>query len=53
MKNNSLDQTFDLYVWFGFQIWFMPFYVLGKQDEWKEWVGSSLNGWKVMNICKN
>jgi hypothetical protein len=54
-KNNPIDQfnvMFDLYVWFFLQTWYMPNYVIGKQDEWKDWVGSSLNGWKSFNICK-
>jgi hypothetical protein len=55
MKNNPLDyagDVMDLYTWFWIQGWFMPYYILGKQDTWKEWVGSSLNGWKVGNICR-
>lgn len=55
MKNNPVDyagNVMDLYVWFWLQGWFMPFYVIGKQDEWKDWVGSTLNGWRVSNLCK-
>ena len=56
MKNNPIEQyagnLMDLYVWFWLQGWFMPHYVIGKQDEWKDWVGCSLNGWKHFNICK-
>jgi hypothetical protein len=52
-KNNPAEQIMDMYVWFWLQGWFMPYYVIGKQDEWKDWVGSSLNGWKHFNICKS
>ena len=52
MKNDRIDDVLDLYVWFWLQAWFMPHYVIGKQDEWKDWVGSSLNGWRVSNLCK-
>jgi hypothetical protein len=51
----SLQQAnnfMDLYAWMFVQAWFMPHYMIGKQDEWKQWVGSSLNGWKTGNICK-
>ena len=46
------NNLMDMYAWFWLQAWFMPHYVIGKQDEWKDWVGSSLNGWRVGNICK-
>lgn len=46
------NDVMDLYAWFWLQAWFMPHYVIGKQDDWKDWVGSSLNGWKHFNICK-
>lgn len=52
MKNNLFEQAMDLYAWFFLQGWFMPYYVIGKQDEWKGWVGSSLNGWKSYTICR-
>jgi hypothetical protein len=51
-KNNTVEHMLDLYAWFWLQAWFMPHYIIGKQDTWKEWVGSSLNGWKVGNICR-
>lgn len=50
--------TVDYYRWFDLQIltalelWFYPYYVLGKQDAWSQWIGSSLNGWKDFNICR-
>jgi hypothetical protein len=46
------NNVMDMYAWMFVQAWFMPYYVIGKQDEWKQWVGSSLNGWKTGNICK-
>jgi hypothetical protein len=48
------NDIIDLYVWFLVQGWFMPHYVIGKQDEWKEWVGSSTNGWgpNSFSICR-
>ncbi len=55
-KSNPFDdyigQWFDLYVWMMLQYHYMPNYMIGKQDEWKEWVGSSLNGWRHYSICK-
>ena len=55
-KNNPIEdyygQWFDLGIWFMLQSHYMPNYIIGKQDEWKDWVGSSLNGWKTFNICK-
>ena len=52
MRSNPIDRMIDLYAWFWLQAWFMPHYVIGKQDEWKDWVGSTLNGWRVSNLCK-
>jgi hypothetical protein len=52
MKNNPLDQFADLYAWMYVQMWFMPYYIIGKQDEWKAWTNSSLNGWRASNLCK-
>lgn len=52
MKNNPFEEAMNLYAWFWLQGWFMPYYVIGKQDEWKDWVGSSLNGWKHYSICR-
>ncbi len=51
-KNNPVEQVLDFYTWLWLQGWFMPYYVIGKQDEWKDWVGSTLNGWRVSNLCK-
>lgn len=49
-----IDRYFDLQVWMFLQMWYMPHYVIGKQDEWKDWIGSSLNGWGPNNfsLCK-
>ena len=47
-----MNTTMDMYAWLWLQAWFMPHYVIGKQDEWKDWVGSTLNGWRVSNLCK-
>jgi len=52
MRNNPVEQTMDLYAWFWLQAWFMPYYVISKQEEWKDWVGTSLNGWKAYSICR-
>jgi hypothetical protein len=55
MRNNPFDlsnDVMDLYMWFWLQAWFMPHYIIGKQDQWKEWTNSSLNGWRVSNLCK-
>ncbi len=55
-KSNPFDdyigQWFDLCIWMMLQYHYMPNYMIGKQDEWKEWVGSSLNGWRHYSICK-
>ena len=51
-KSNPIDQLMDMYTWFWIQGWFMPYYIIGKQDEWKDWVGSSLDGWGINSICK-
>jgi len=53
MRNNTMiDRYFDLCVWFWLQGYFMPFYIIGKQDEWGQWIStSSLNGIKG-NICR-
>jgi len=47
-----VDALFDFNVWLFLQWYYMPAYMLGKQDEWKEWVGVSLNGWRGSNFCK-
>jgi hypothetical protein len=49
---NMYNNVFDLQMWFLLQWHFMPYYAIGKQDEWKQWVGSSLNGWKDYSICR-
>jgi hypothetical protein len=49
---NALDNVFDLQIWFFLQMYYWPYYAIGKQDDWKDWVGSSLNGWRVSNLCK-
>lgn len=46
------NDLFDFNVWLILQWHYMPAYLIGKQDEWKDWVGSSLNGWRVSNLCK-
>jgi hypothetical protein len=51
MIYHRADALMDLYVWFFIQAWFMPHYIISKQDDWKEWVGFSLNGRKAGNIC--
>ena len=56
-KNNPFEQhsnnVLDLYAWFWLQAWFMPHYLIGKQDEWKNYFhGVTLNGIKTFNICR-
>lgn len=46
-----LNNVFDFNVWFMLQAYYWPFYALGKQDEWKDWVGSTLNGWRIKSPC--
>lgn len=48
---NRLEDWFDLQIWFLLQFYYWPHYVIGKQDEWKEWASFSLNGVKAYNIC--
>lgn len=54
-QEEVISRWFDLGLWFMLQYHFMPNYIIGKQDEWKDWVGVSLNGWKPNNfsICKS
>ena len=53
MKNNPFETMLDIYSWFWLQAWFMPYYVIGKQDEWKDYFhGVTLNGVKSFNICR-
>ena len=53
MKNNPFDTILDMYGWFWLQGWFMPYYVIGKQDEWKDYFTSvTLNGLKPINLCR-
>jgi hypothetical protein len=49
---NLPNEVMDLYAWFWLQAWFMPHYIIGKQDNWKDWTNSSLNGWKSFSICR-
>ena len=51
-SSQQANNSMDLYAWFFVQAWFMPYYVIGKQDEWKTWTNTSLNGFKTFNICK-
>ncbi len=46
------EDWLDLQVWFFLQLYYWPHYVIGKQDDWKEWASMSLNGFKSYNICK-
>jgi len=50
---NPWESWFDLQVLFFVDLWFSPYYVLGKQDEWKEWTNTTLNGWCLPNLCKS
>ena len=55
MRSNPIELSndlMDLYMWFWLQAWFMPHYIIGKQDQWKDWTNSTLNGWRVSNLCK-
>lgn len=45
MWDEQIGKWFDLYVWFILQNHYVPNYIIGKQDEWKEWVGSNLSSW--------
>ena len=49
---NPWEAWFDLQVLLFVDLWFHPYYVLGKQDEWKEWTNTTLNGWYFPNLCK-
>lgn len=43
-----LDWWIDTSVWMMLQYQFMlPAYMIKKNDNWNEWLGSSLNGWKA------
>ncbi len=52
--NEQVGALFDLGTWFMLQYCYMPHYIIGKQDEWQDWVGSSLNGWgpNKFSICR-
>lgn len=50
--NKLLEEILDLPVWFFLQAWYWPYYVIGKQDQWREWMPVSLNGIKSFNICR-
>jgi hypothetical protein len=49
---NKIEEALNLQVWFFLQAWFMPYYIIGKQDEWKGWAHTTLNGWRGSNLCK-
>jgi len=49
---NKIEEVLDLQIWCFLQAWFMPYYIIGKQDEWKKWASVSLNGIKSYNLCK-
>jgi hypothetical protein len=49
MNTNSI---FDFQVWLFLQWYYMPHYLIGKQDEWKRWTNISLNGILSSNLCK-
>jgi hypothetical protein len=47
------NNLMDFYAWMFVQTWFMPYYLIGKQDEWKEYFhGVTLNGIKSSNLCR-
>ncbi len=46
------DNFLDFHAWLFLQWYYMPYYVLGKQDEWKSWTNTTLNGWRISNLCK-
>ena len=46
------EKFLDFQVWLFLQYYYMPNYVMGKQDEWKQWATSSLNGFRISNLCK-
>lgn len=54
LLDDQIGHWFDLGVWFMLQYYYMPHYLIGKQDEWSNWVGSSLNGWgpNAFSICR-
>lgn len=49
---NIPDNIFDFQVWLMLQMYYWPHYLISKQDEWRDWVGFSLNGWRTSNLCK-
>ena len=51
-SSQQANKVMDLYAWMFVQAWFMPYYMIGKQDEWKQWTNVSLNGWRMSNLCK-
>jgi hypothetical protein len=46
------NKLFDFQVWLFVQWYYMPHYVIGKQDDWQNWTNTTLNGWRVSNLCK-
>jgi len=49
---NKIEEALDLQMWFLLQAYFMPYYIIGKQDEWKTWTNLTLNGARWSNLCK-
>ena len=47
--DEQMGRYIDLWVWFFLQNHYMPNYIIGKHDEWKDWVGCSLNGLKTIS----
>lgn len=35
--DDILGKYVDLGVWFAVECYFIPNYIIGKQDEWKDW----------------
>lgn len=52
MWDNAMGNWIDLYVWFYLQNYYLPNYIIGKQDEWADWSKTSLNGVKSWSICR-
>lgn len=52
MINQMVGYMIDEYVRMMLNLYFAPYYVIGKSDEVGEWVSSfSTNGMKWANIC--
>lgn len=52
-KIDPFSDLFDLNVWLMLQVYFWPNYAIGQQDQWRNWIGSNLNGWKQFSLCQN